>query len=191
MIISVSKILIPTQACLQVGIRIWDTPKHEEEVGQGPHEFRMFGRIAGARSAEQSVILLLTTTSLYNISVPNMSCKTSSGCLLCNDRSGAQTEVGQGPHEFRMFGRIAGARSAEQSVILLLTTTSLYNISVKNPYSHAGLPEQSVILLLSDTTIIYNLCSGSFGRSCTTRSERCGSYFKEDYSCSFCSVCRI
>jgi len=130
MIISVSKILIPTQACLQVGIRIWDTPKHEEEVGQGPHEFRMFGRIAGARSAEQSVILLLTTTSLYNI-------------------------------------------------------------SVKNPYSHAGLPEQSVILLLSDTTIIYNLCSGSFGRSCTTRSERCGSYFKEDYSCSFCSVCRI
>ena len=63
MIISVSKILIPTQACLQVGIRIWDTPKHEEEVGQGPHEFRMVGRIAGARSAEQSVISLLTGNS--------------------------------------------------------------------------------------------------------------------------------
>ena len=31
-----------------MGIRTWDTPKHEEEVGQGPHEFRMVGRIAGA-----------------------------------------------------------------------------------------------------------------------------------------------
>jgi len=40
---------------------------------------------------------------------PNMSCKTSSGCLFCNDRSEAQTEAGQGPHEFRMVGRIAGA----------------------------------------------------------------------------------
>jgi len=38
----------PTQACLRMGIRTWDTPKHEEEVGQGPHEFRMVGRIAGA-----------------------------------------------------------------------------------------------------------------------------------------------
>ena len=37
-----------------------------------------------------------------------MSCKTSSGCLLCNDRSEAQTEVGQGPHEFRMVGRMQG-----------------------------------------------------------------------------------
>jgi len=46
----------PTQACLRVGKRTWDTPKHEEEVGQGPHEFRMVGRIAGARSAKQSVI---------------------------------------------------------------------------------------------------------------------------------------
>ena len=52
---------------------------------------------------------------------PNMSCKVSSGYLLCNDRSEAQTEVGRGPHEIRMFGRIVGAQSAEQSVILLLT----------------------------------------------------------------------
>jgi len=44
----VSKVLIPTQACLLVGTGTWDTPKHEEEVGQGPHEFRMVGRIAGA-----------------------------------------------------------------------------------------------------------------------------------------------
>jgi len=38
-----------------------------------------------------------------------MSCRTSGGCLLCNDRSEAQTGVGQGPHEFRRAGRIAGA----------------------------------------------------------------------------------
>ena len=55
-----------TQACLQVGKRTWDTPKHEEEVGRGPHEIRMFGRIVGAQSAEQSVILLLTPKPYIN-----------------------------------------------------------------------------------------------------------------------------
>ena len=66
-----------TQACLQVGKRTWDTPKHElqgiqwipvlqrpersaDGSGAGPHEIRMFGRIVAAQSAEQSVILLLT-----------------------------------------------------------------------------------------------------------------------------------
>ena len=44
-----------TQACLQVGKRTWDTPKHEEEVGRGPHEIRMFGRIVGAQSALQDI----------------------------------------------------------------------------------------------------------------------------------------
>ena len=56
-----------TQACLQVGKRTWDTPKHEEEVGRGPHEIRMFGRIVGAQSAEQSVILLLTPKPNINM----------------------------------------------------------------------------------------------------------------------------
>ena len=45
-----------------------------------------------------------------------MSCKVSSGYLLCNDRSEAQTEVGRGPHEIRMFGRIVGAQSALQDI---------------------------------------------------------------------------
>ena len=47
---------------------------------------------------------------------PNMSCKVSSGYLFCNDRSEAQTEVGRGPHEIRMFGRIVGAQSALQDI---------------------------------------------------------------------------
>ena len=38
-----------------------------------------------------------------------MGCRGSGGYLLCSDHSEAQTEVGHGPYEFRMFGRIAGA----------------------------------------------------------------------------------
>ena len=53
----------PTASLLAGGLRAWDPPQHEEEVGQGPHGIRMLGRIVGARSAEQSVISLLTLTS--------------------------------------------------------------------------------------------------------------------------------
>ncbi len=45
----------PLQARLQVGEILYDPPKHEEKVGQGPHGARIVGRSVGARSAEQSV----------------------------------------------------------------------------------------------------------------------------------------
>ena len=38
-----------------VELELYDTPENEEEVGKGPHEFRIFRRIVVARSAEQSV----------------------------------------------------------------------------------------------------------------------------------------
>ena len=47
----------PRQACLPVGKGLYDTPIHEHEVGKGPHGMRMYRRIVGARSAEQSVTM--------------------------------------------------------------------------------------------------------------------------------------
>ena len=57
------KSLRPRHACMAVERRLIAPPKHSEKVGQGPHDFRMFCRIVGARSAEQSVWCLLTSTS--------------------------------------------------------------------------------------------------------------------------------
>jgi len=101
-----------------VGKRTWDTPKHEEGVGQGPHEFRMLGRIAGA-------IRDITYVGYIKSPIPTQACLQVGKrtwdtpkhelqdiqwmSALQRDRSEAQTEVGQGPHEFRMVGRLAGA----------------------------------------------------------------------------------
>jgi len=90
----------PTQACLQVGKRTWDTPKHEEEVGQGPHEFRMVGRIAGA-------IRDITYVGYAKSPFPTQACLQVGKRTW--DTPKHEEEVGQGPHEFRMVGRIAGA----------------------------------------------------------------------------------
>jgi len=94
-----------------------DRSEAQTEVGQGPHEFRRAGRIAGAIRDITYVGYVKSPFPRRHAcgwekglgTRPNMSCRTSSGCLLCNDRSEAQTEVGQGPHEFRRAGRIAGA----------------------------------------------------------------------------------
>src|SRR5699024_8405413 len=52
-IIPGSKDRIFTCGCTKVNIRSWDPTQYEEEAGQGSCEFRIFCRIARARSAEQ------------------------------------------------------------------------------------------------------------------------------------------
>ena len=46
MITAVSSSLEPRHACMNVANRLFDAPKPEEVMGQGPHGFRMFFRIA-------------------------------------------------------------------------------------------------------------------------------------------------
>ena len=43
--ITASKASPPGHACMSVEERLYDAPLHEEEVGKGPREFRMQGRI--------------------------------------------------------------------------------------------------------------------------------------------------
>ncbi len=44
---------------------LYDPPRDEEKVGQGPHDFRISDRIVGVRSTKQSVWHLLTPASFY------------------------------------------------------------------------------------------------------------------------------
>ena len=54
------KSLASRHACMVVEQRLYDTPHNEEEVGKGPHEFRIVGRIAGAVYSETIRKHLLT-----------------------------------------------------------------------------------------------------------------------------------
>ena len=49
--ITASKAANPRYACIPLGEKLYDASQHEEEVGQGPHGFRMLGRIV--RAAKQ------------------------------------------------------------------------------------------------------------------------------------------
>ena len=51
-LITESKASAPRRACMSVEKRLYDSPLYEEEVGQGPHEFRIIGRIVGAICGE-------------------------------------------------------------------------------------------------------------------------------------------
>ena len=46
------KSLASHHACMVVEKRLYDMPHNEEEVGKGPHEFRIVGRIVGAVYSE-------------------------------------------------------------------------------------------------------------------------------------------
>ena len=59
------KSLTPWHACMPVEEWLYDPPRHEQKVGQGPRDLRMADRIVGAQSAEQSVNHLLTLKTLY------------------------------------------------------------------------------------------------------------------------------
>ena len=53
--IKAPKVIVTTQEKLVVGTRTLGAPLHEHEVGKGPREMRVWGRIVGVRSTEQSV----------------------------------------------------------------------------------------------------------------------------------------
>ena len=83
---SSAKSLSPRQACLSVGNRLYCTPQYEEVVGEGFHGFRILGRIVRARSAEQSVGVILHLSHAFDfqpldwaseLSIPNHGCAAS------------------------------------------------------------------------------------------------------------------